>query len=118
MGTFLRTFLRTRLMFSFFKLGVHCVYRVPLNTLWSQHWGEGMAFDAARQIREAQASQRKRWLQATWTCTWRKAARACGPKGLNRTLERRTREKFACDCPNVKNLILSNIHILAELWRV
>ena len=39
-------------------------------------------------------------------------------KGINRTLERRTCEKFACDCPNVKNLILSNIHVLAELWRV
>ena len=35
-----------------------------------------------------------------------------------RALERRTCEKFACDCPNVKNLILSNIHVLAELWRV
>jgi len=43
--------------------------------------GGGYGFDAARQIREAQASQQKRWLQATWTCTWRKAARACGPKG-------------------------------------
>ena len=86
MGTFLRTFLRTSLrtslMFGFFKLG---------ETAFTVYWkrssmeptlGGGYGFDAARQIKEAQASQRKRWLQATWTCTWRKARdRACGPKG-------------------------------------
>ena len=53
-------------------------------TLWR-------GFDG-RQIREAQASRRKRWLQATWTCTWRKVplaeeVNAAPVKGLLRLSE-------------------------------